>query len=30
VVDGELRDRMSVMGAVLVDGPKALGKTFAA
>lgn len=30
VVDAELRDRMSVMGAVLVDGPKAVGKTFTA
>lgn len=27
VVDAELRDRMSVTGAVLVDGPKAVGKT---
>lgn len=30
VVDAELRDRLSVMGAVLVDGPKAVGKTFTA
>lgn len=27
VVDAELRDRLSVTGAVLVDGPKAVGKT---
>jgi len=27
VVDAELRDRMAVTGAVLVDGPKAVGKT---
>lgn len=27
VVDGELADRLSAMGAVLVDGPKAVGKT---
>lgn len=27
MVDSELRDRLSVMGAVLVDGPKAVGKT---
>lgn len=27
VVDEELRERMGVMGAVLVDGPKAVGKT---
>ncbi len=30
VVDAELRDRLSVTGAVLVDGPKAVGKTFTA
>ncbi len=27
VVDGELTQRMAAMGAVLVDGPKAVGKT---
>lgn len=27
VADAELRDRMSAMGAILVDGPKAVGKT---
>lgn len=30
VVDAELRRRLSVTGAVLVDGPKAVGKTFTA
>ena len=30
VVDGELRKRLSVTGAVLIDGPKAVGKTFTA
>lgn len=30
VVDAELRHRLSVTGAVLVDGPKAVGKTFTA
>ncbi len=30
VVDGELKDLMSFMGAVLIDGPKAVGKTFTA
>jgi predicted AAA+ superfamily ATPase len=30
VVDAEFRDRLSAMGAVLVDGPKAVGKTFTA
>ncbi len=30
VVDAELLDRMTVTGAVLVDGPKAVGKTFTA
>jgi predicted AAA+ superfamily ATPase len=30
VVDAELRERLSVTGAVLVDGPKAVGKTFSA
>lgn len=27
VVDAELKQRMTVMGAVLIDGPKAVGKT---
>lgn len=27
VVDSELHDRMSAMGAILLDGPKAVGKT---
>lgn len=27
VVDGELKRRMAAMGAVLIDGPKAVGKT---
>lgn len=27
IVDGELAQRMSAMGAVLIDGPKAVGKT---
>ncbi|MBI4896749.1 MAG: ATP-binding protein [Actinobacteria bacterium] len=27
IADGELRDRMSAMGAVLIEGPKACGKT---
>lgn len=27
IADTELRDRMSAMGAILVDGPKAVGKT---
>lgn len=30
MVDAELRDRLTVTGAVLVDGPKAVGKTFTA
>lgn len=30
VVDAELRQRMSIMGAVLIDGPKAVGKTVSA
>lgn len=30
VIDAELRERLSVMGAVLIDGPKATGKTFSA
>ena len=30
VVDGELRRRLDVAGAVLVDGPKAVGKTWTA
>ena len=27
MVDGELNRRMAAMGAVLIDGPKAVGKT---
>ncbi|MGB4272913.1 MAG: AAA family ATPase, partial [Propionicimonas sp.] len=30
VVDAELRDLMGFMGAVLIDGPKAVGKTVSA
>lgn len=30
LIDDELRDRLSVTGAVLVEGPKAVGKTFSA
>ncbi|MBX3116950.1 MAG: ATP-binding protein, partial [Cryobacterium sp.] len=27
VIEGELSDRMKAIGAVLIDGPKAVGKT---
>lgn len=27
VVESELRERMQAMGALLIDGPKAVGKT---